>query len=350
MRHLVKFSLLLSLIYLCKAGFPQQGTKDWEWEWAPIGAVWCYETANMGATDSYAQYWYVRSVSDTVYKSANCRKLEVIRHFYPDFEPVKMQDRFTYQDGGDIYFYNADKGEFVLSFSYDLQRGDTVTWQMPMYENCINSFYLDSIFSWEAGFLSGAGMEFTPYNAFMFSNVPIHSYKVVYLSGNYCFAGEIGSDSYSLQHGYGNFFDYFGIWSDIFELSAIPELQTSCMCYYDGSVTINRATFSIYNDTIIYYKDSCRNYYNKFNNISSHTEEKLFKVYPNPFTDFIHIDLPASADNCEIRVFDLMGKLIYSKKTHSNNTPLNLSQLVSGTYLIQIQTKQNIFSKRIVKN
>ncbi|MBP8993071.1 MAG: T9SS type A sorting domain-containing protein [Bacteroidales bacterium] len=73
-------------------------------------------------------------------------------------------------------------------------------------------------------------------------------------------------------------------------------------------------------------------------------------VYPNPFTDFIHIDLPASADNCEIRVFDLMGKLIYSKKTHSNNTPLNLSQLVSGTYLIQIQTKQNIFSKRIVKN
>ena len=45
-----------------------------------------------------------------------------------------------------------------------------------------------------------------------------------------------------------------------------------------------------------------------------------------------------------------MGKLIYSNKTHSNNTPLNLSQLVSGTYLIQIQTKQNIFSKRIVKN
>jgi len=348
MRYLAKFSLLLSLIYLCKAGFPQQGTKDWEWEWAPIGAVWCYKTANMGAytKDSDAHYWYVRSVKDTVYKSVNCRKLEVIRHYYPDFEPVKMQDRFTYQDGGDIYFYNADKGEFVLSFSYDLQRGDTVTWQMPMFVNCADLYCLDTILNWDAGYLSGAETQYTPNSIFMYSNTPIKTYRVEAITTE-CFSWELATIP---NHGCGNYLSYFGASSDLFDLNIIPELQTDCMCYYDGSVQINKALSTMNNDTIIYYKDSCRNYYNKFNNISSHTEEKLFKVYPNPFADFIYIDLPASADNCEIKVFDLMGKLIYSTKTHSNNTPLNLSQLISGTYLIQIQTKQNIFTKRIIKN
>lgn len=350
MRYLSNLLLLIATVCSGNAGFSQHGTKDWEWEWAPVGAVWLYETANMGTNNVYAQYWYVRSAKDTLFHGHNCRKLEVERHYWPGFEPVKMPDRFTYQDGGNIYFYNADIGEFVLSFSYDIQHGDTVTWQMPVFEDCINSFSLDSVFIWDAGFLSGEGMTYTPYSVFMFSNIPIYSYKVGY-SHNNCYAGEIGYYSTFLQHnGYGRFFDYYGIMSDIFELSILNEMQNSCMCYYDGNITINRASVSIYNDTIIYYQDSCLNYYNKFNSISSHTGEKLLQVYPNPFTDLICVDLPASADGYGIRVYDLTGQLLFSAKIPGNSAPVNLSRLAPGTYLLQIQTNHNVFTQRIIKN
>ncbi|HOY38826.1 MAG: T9SS type A sorting domain-containing protein [Bacteroidales bacterium] len=346
MRYLSNLLLLIATVCSGNAGFSQHGTKDWEWEWAPVGAVWLYETANMGTNNIYAQYWYVRSAKDTLFHGFNCRKLEVERHYWLGFEPVKMPDRFTYQDGGDIYFYNADINEFVLSFSYDIQHGDTVTWQMPVFEHCVNSYYLDTILNWDVGYLSGAGTAYTPYSVFMYSNVPISSYRIRRVENN-CFAGELSTNT---NYSHGRYLDFIGTGSDLYELTILEEMQTSCQCYYDGSVIINLAIVSINNDTIIYAEDSCLNYYNKFNGISSHIGKKSLRVYPNPFTDLINVDLPAIEGNYDISVYNLMGQLLYSDKTRSNNTPLHLSRLVNGTYLLQIRTNDNVFNQRIIKN
>lgn len=350
MKTLVKIFFIITFIFFTYLTFSQTEHKEWDWEWAPVGAVWMYETANMGMNSVYSQYWYVRSAKDTIYEGVNCRKLEVNRHYWPEFEPVKMPDRFTYQDGGDIYFYNEDINEFVLSFSYDITKEDTVTWQMPVFDDCINEFYLDSLFYWNAGYLSGYGMQFTPYSIFMFSSTPIYSYKLGYVQNN-CYAGQIGSYSTFLpNHGYGRYFDFFGSSSDIYELSISDELQNSCMCYYDGEVRINPASLDIINnDTIIFYQDSCINYYNQHsnstNNISANTP---IHVYPNPFTEQIIIRVPY-LEKYEAEIISITGKSVYKTNISQKNNVINLESIEQGTYLLKITTQNQIFSKRIIK-
>ncbi|MDD2636446.1 MAG: T9SS type A sorting domain-containing protein [Bacteroidales bacterium] len=345
MKHFISF---LVTVVIFVTSFAQNDTRTIDWEWAPIGAVWMYQTANMapGTTDSYAHYWYVRSVKDTIYKGINCRKLEVIRHFSPDFTPTPMPNRFTYQDGGDIYFYNADIDEFVLSFSYDIQYGDTVTWQMPVFENCVNSFFLDTVFNWEAGFLSGTDHLFTPYGVFMFSNNPINSYKLGYLNNN-CWAGKIGLHPDCLSHGYGNYFDFMGIGSDIFELTLVEELVNHCRCYYDGHIKINTAA-AYMGDTVIRAKDSCLNYYNHFNNIQLEQQKETLQIYPNPITNNLHINI-STTDNYSVEIISLEGKSLYYKTELKNDANINLGHLEPGIYIVSVTTKEQSLSKRIIK-
>jgi len=181
-KHLLLF-IVTGVFFV--SSFAQNNTRTIDWEWAPIGAVWMYETANMGMNSVYAQYWYVRSVKDTVYNGVNCRKLEVKRHYWPDFEPVKMPDRFTYQDEGDIYFYNSDIDEFVLSFSYNIVEDDTIAFTMPIGEHCSHLFHLHSVLNWEVGFLSGDLFSLIPYGIFLYTNTPITSYKLQYDGSNF---------------------------------------------------------------------------------------------------------------------------------------------------------------------
>ena len=349
MKHLLLF-IVTGVFFV--SSFAQTTTRTTDWEWAPIGAVWYYETSNMFGEhhDIWSHYWYVRSAKDTLFQGVNCRKLEVVKFFYPSYEPVKMPSRYTYQDDGNIYFYNADLNEFVLSFSYDIQYGDTVEWQMPDGLNCSNSYWLDSVFNWDTGYLSGEGLSFIPHSIFMFSNTPISSYKLGYVQ-NSCYAQEIGYSALGLPlYEYGRYLDYIGTETDIFDLTIIEELQSICLCYYDGDVVINKAyRNSMSNDTIIYAEDSCLNYYNQFNSsILSEQEKEVFRIYPNPVKDYLHISISAK-DSYSIKIITLEGQNLYYKKALKRDAKINLDYLEPGMYIISVRTKNRILTKRIIK-
>lgn len=73
-------------------------------------------------------------------------------------------------------------------------------------------------------------------------------------------------------------------------------------------------------------------------------------IYPIPFTETIQWKLnDNNLQNYEISIFDLTGKLIYSKKEVSTPS-LNLNFLPKGTYIININSESNCYSRKIVKN
>ena len=345
------FTILFSLLFYLNC-ISQSNKNSKDWEWAPINAVWMYKTANMNKNDKdvYARYWYVRSDKDTVINEINCRKLDVTWHYYPDFEPVSEPPRFTYQNGGKIYFFNEEINDFVLSFDYNLSENDTVEWQMPIFNDCINSFYLDSIFEWQAGVLSGEGMPFIPFSIFMHSNKPISTYKYGYVSNN-CYAGAIGLyETFLAQHGYGRIFQYMGVYTDIFELSILEELQNSCMCYYDGEVKINPASFDfINNDTLIHYQDSCTKYYELlYNEIQGNIIKPNISIYPNPFTKNVQI----SSQNINIKnmeILDLSGNIVLKKNWLGKENDIDLGILNSGIYFIRFFGDKEILTKKMIK-
>ncbi|NOU16426.1 MAG: T9SS type A sorting domain-containing protein [Bacteroidales bacterium] len=63
------------------------------------------------------------------------------------------------------------------------------------------------------------------------------------------------------------------------------------------------------------------------------------KVYPNPSNSTFNFQLPES--NCQIKISDVMGNLIFEKTLSSKQETLNLN-LTGGIYLYQIRNEQQV--------
>ncbi len=67
-------------------------------------------------------------------------------------------------------------------------------------------------------------------------------------------------------------------------------------------------------------------------------------VYPNPTSDFVNI---VNANQANITVYDVYGKLISSDVVNSNNYSLNVSAFAAGNYVLKITNGEQSISKKI---
>lgn len=78
------------------------------------------------------------------------------------------------------------------------------------------------------------------------------------------------------------------------------------------------------------------------------------KVYPNPFSDKLNIQFPHKiSSNVKIKIYNTLGRELFSAQLSlsefANFNELNLNMLSVGTYFIQINFKDSIFYKQIIK-
>lgn len=62
------------------------------------------------------------------------------------------------------------------------------------------------------------------------------------------------------------------------------------------------------------------------------------KVFPNPFSDKI-----------EIQLFNSIGQILYSEKLNGSRTFINTEQLPSGAYFIRINSDQTTETVKLIK-
>ena len=73
------------------------------------------------------------------------------------------------------------------------------------------------------------------------------------------------------------------------------------------------------------------------------------KMYPNPARNKVEISLNSNKLVKDIEVFDVTGKMILSQNNiNQNNTALNISDLVSGLYIVAIKTNSTVITKRLI--
>ena len=75
------------------------------------------------------------------------------------------------------------------------------------------------------------------------------------------------------------------------------------------------------------------------------TLENVFKIYPNPTNDIVNIDAKGNNQYLSATVYDIFGKLLIN----TNNTKISLSKFEDGVCIIEINTKTNTFTTRIIK-
>jgi hypothetical protein len=74
-----------------------------------------------------------------------------------------------------------------------------------------------------------------------------------------------------------------------------------------------------------------------------------FTVFPNPVKDELTVQSLKFKEGSILKVYDMLGKEIYSQSVTSLNFKLQTSNWHSGIYLLQLQTGTNVFTKRVVK-
>jgi len=81
-------------------------------------------------------------------------------------------------------------------------------------------------------------------------------------------------------------------------------------------------------------------------NSSSPFKNAFFTVYPNPFSQELHLNTSLQIEKLEL--FSMDGLLVFEQK----NPPsvLNLSHLTNGLYLLQIKSGDKLFRQKVVKN
>ena len=75
-----------------------------------------------------------------------------------------------------------------------------------------------------------------------------------------------------------------------------------------------------------------------------------FKMYPNPSTNFVNIDLPQMVSEADIVIYDVLGKKMKEVKVVNENNNIDLSGLKSGFYLMNIKTADGEGTKTLVIN
>ncbi|HAR71823.1 MAG TPA: hypothetical protein DCR77_00235 [Flavobacteriaceae bacterium] len=78
--------------------------------------------------------------------------------------------------------------------------------------------------------------------------------------------------------------------------------------------------------------------------VKNHVEITLF---PNPVSNELNID---SKDNIkEVTVFNLTGQQLFSKKGNSKTSKIDVSNLKSGVYIVEVKTDKTSKTYKVIK-
>ncbi len=81
-------------------------------------------------------------------------------------------------------------------------------------------------------------------------------------------------------------------------------------------------------------------------NISSLTFSKNIKVYPNPVSEVLMIELP-NTEIFEITIHNILGELVYQQSAN-NSMGINMNNLNNGTYFLTILSNNQVFTQKIL--
>ncbi|MDA3906436.1 MAG: TonB family protein [Bacteroidales bacterium] len=76
-----------------------------------------------------------------------------------------------------------------------------------------------------------------------------------------------------------------------------------------------------------------------------------FKVYPNPASEFVNIEILNNNNELEYQLINQNGQLLQNGLLENNTTQLNISELKIGFYLIRLISKENgvVETKKLIK-
>lgn len=307
MKKLLIFVLLLAN---CLIGFTQT-------EFAPIGAEWYYSNY-----EGYnpPQFDYIKHVciKDSTITGKRVKIIQKTKFKYGGVA-VNLGYEYLYQNGDTIFYWKS--GGFHVLYNFSLSKGDSILLYSEMPNQCLDKTpygwsRIDSVYS------------DTINNHQLKAYFSTHKEGSVWGFDSFPIIEKIGSTAYLLPQN-----TFCGI------MDGEPQIGL-LRCYSDPEIGFYQFE-NIPCDKIESWPDS-------FTQLNTNSRVKL---YPNPVVDELTIECnDVLADNFNLHIFDLSGKLV-SSQTFCPGETINLSFLHRGLYPISIYNNNKLYSNgNIYKN
>lgn len=75
-----------------------------------------------------------------------------------------------------------------------------------------------------------------------------------------------------------------------------------------------------------------------------------FKVYPNPVSSYLYLQLPSHNEEKTLRIYDVFGKKVIEQAYSDAYPKLDVSQLANGIYVLSILSKSRTFNFKFIKS
>jgi len=82
------------------------------------------------------------------------------------------------------------------------------------------------------------------------------------------------------------------------------------------------------------------------NGINEFGSEDQIKIYPNPSSDNLTIEAPPQST---IEISSIQGQLIKTLAASGTKTNINVSELPSGVYVVEVRTEKGVAVKKFIK-
>jgi hypothetical protein len=102
-------------------------------------------------------------------------------------------------------------------------------------------------------------------------------------------------------------------------------------------------------DCSVFFDSTATDLNNKRLNNFSVTQNTEVKIYPNPSAGIYTVSLSNYYENSEVYIYDCFGELTMKIRPVNIKFQIDLSDKLSGIYLIKIITKENIYQQKIIK-
>jgi hypothetical protein len=77
--------------------------------------------------------------------------------------------------------------------------------------------------------------------------------------------------------------------------------------------------------------------------------EDQLNIYPNPVADVLNVQWNTTTETATLSIRDLSGRLVLSERVANGNAVLDLSNLSSGNYILELQMTDRTIRKQVIK-
>lgn len=241
----------------------------------------------------------------------------------------------------------GDGGIAIITFSNPIANGSG--YDFAVFENAFNDSFLELAFVE----VSSDGINYFRFPATC--NLPTSPQ----------YTNDAAMDATKINNLAGKYRTLYGTPFDLQELSGVPQLDLTAITHVKiidvvGSINTPYSTydknFNVINDpwptpfpSSGFDLDAVGVINETAVGINELDKNDFIKIYPNPSNGVVRVEWLVASRACSLKVFDLLGNEIKNFELHSKTTELDLSNLNSGIYFVQIESENHKSFIKLIK-